>query len=314
MTLGPRKEVEEKKEEEASTSQTISIPPQFQLPTTNLARSALIRKLAEEIAKEDLRTVMALEKEQENNADLSLAVASINTKLKNKEKEVEARNKEAKELRKANKELEKTNMALLEDLKRRESQIERMSQKRDKYQKQYEDEKAHKDLQASVAQSSKLALENKEKLYEQAHKSATESVEVAWCQQVAIDTLKRRVADQARQLDSFLENPMLIPSIEQELVTALRAQNDNLREKYETEQTSKSAMEEALHKAKKDQEVDLKTLNSALENITKEVLDLLSQLSKVERIQSLTPREKGEVVVVEEAETELIDTSHDTQE
>ncbi|KAI5059572.1 hypothetical protein GOP47_0025891 [Adiantum capillus-veneris] len=146
MTLGPRQEVEGKKEEEASTSQTISIPPQFQLPTTNVARSTLIQKLAEEIAKEDVRTVMALEKEQENNADLSLAIASINTELKNKEKEVEARNKEAEELRKANEELEKTNMVLLEDLKIREAQIERMSQERDRYQKQYEDEKAHKDL------------------------------------------------------------------------------------------------------------------------------------------------------------------------
>ena len=98
------------------------------------------------------------EEEEENNAVLSMTVV--------------ASEKQREKLKKENEELVETNTFLIEDLRRREVQLNTVQEKLEKYKALYEKEKLDREIQEGITRSHKMALDQKERQYNEAHNSA----------------------------------------------------------------------------------------------------------------------------------------------
>ena len=124
---------------------------------------------------------------------------------------VVASEKQREVLKKENEELIETNTFLVEDLRRREVQLNAVQEELEKYKAMYEKEKLDREIQEGITRSHKMALDQKERQYTEAHNSAIESAALAQNQAMSMELLKARLADQTRQLDAYIENPMTIP-------------------------------------------------------------------------------------------------------
>ena len=136
---------------------------------------------------------------------------------------VVASKKQREELKKENEELIETNTFLIEDLRRREVQLNSVQEELEKYKAMYEKEKLDKEIQVGITHSHKMALDQKDIQYNEAHNNAVESAALAQKQAMSMEILRARLVDQTKQLDAYIENPMTIPGSQEEQVAVSRS-------------------------------------------------------------------------------------------
>ena len=132
-----------------------------------------------------------------------------------------------------------------------------------------------------------MALDQKERQYNEAHNSAIESAALAQKHAMSMDLLKARLADQTRQLDAYIDNPMTIPGSHEEQVAVFKKQVAKLQEHLEIERHTKMMVEAASYQAAKQQQLEKEALEARNRDLVREIEDLQNIMSQANKFQDL---------------------------
>ena len=123
-----------------------------------------------------------------------------------------------------------------------------------------------------------MAMDQKERQYTEAHNSAIESEALAQKQAMSMELLRARLADQTKQLDAYIENPMTIPGSQEEQVAVFKKQVAELQENLEIERHTKMTIEAATsYQAAKQKQQEKEALEARNQELVREIMDLQSK-------------------------------------
>ena len=84
-----------------------------------------------------------------------------------------------------------------------------------------------------------------------------------------MEILRARLADQTKQLDAYIENPMTIPGSQEEQVAVFKKQVAELQESLEIEHHTKMTIEAASYQATKQKQQEKEALEARTKSLSK---------------------------------------------